>query len=289
MLSGASLYYNYSDKIKKGNASLGLYFYKRWISIFPMYYLAYLIVEIIKMISAGNILFRGNPLKYAFTLFGMDGYLTSVVPVAYNLGEWFTGAIIILYLLFPLILFFFKKKPCITFAAVLVLFILTLDIPIVNPYPYRSVPAIMMSFVSGMMFIRYRRIFDRLYYCIPCIAGCLILLLFKLPIPDSVIFHLTGILLFISLYTAGRLIMKWRIAHAVFNRLSSISYAVFLIHHAIILMVLKLASPEKPLPVIALLCGTTVVILIAAKVLTLLSNAIVSRIDPALRKKLFHS
>jgi len=287
MLSGASLYYNYSDSLGNGKSSLGLYYYKRWMSIFPMYFLSFFSVEIIKMISAHNILFRGNPLKYVFTLLGLDGYLTGVVPVAYNLGEWFTGAIIILYIIFPLLLFFFKKKPVLTFIGVTVLFILTLNIPIVNPYPFRSITSISMCFVTGMFFIKYRHIFDRPYCAIPCIAGCLILLIFELPIPTSIVFHLTGILLFISLYTAGRLIMKNRIVSAAFSRLSRISYAVFLTHHVIILIILKNMSPVKPLPVLALLCGTTIVILIAAEILTLLTNVIMRRIDPALRKRLF--
>ena len=144
-----------------------------------------------------------------------------------------------------------------------------------------------MCFVTGMFFIKYRHIFDRPYCAIPCIAGCLILLIFELPIPTSIVFHLTGILLFISLYTAGRLIMKNRIVSAAFSRLSRISYAVFLTHHVIILIILKNMSPVKPLPVLALLCGTTIVILIAAEILTLLTNVIMRRIDPALRKRLF--
>ena len=146
-----------------------------------------------------------------------------------------------------------------------------------------------MCFVTGMFFIKYRHIFDRPYCAIPCIAGCLILFIFELPIPTSIVFHLTGVLLFISLYTAGRLIMKNRIVSTAFSHLSRISYAVFLTHHVIILIILKNMSPVKPLPVLALLCGTTIVILIAAEILTLLTNVIMRRIDPALRKRLFPS
>ena len=104
MLSGAALWYNYGEKmdIKK-------FYLKRWLSLFPMFYTAWLIVYIAGGIRKGNWLFGGPLYKLLYTVFGMDGFFLDpgVNSTYYLLGEWFLGAIIFLYLLFPLVRFLF--------------------------------------------------------------------------------------------------------------------------------------------------------------------------------------
>ena len=42
--------------------------------------------------------------RVIFSLLGLDGYLTPVTVTFYKIGEWFLGVILILYLVFPLLL-----------------------------------------------------------------------------------------------------------------------------------------------------------------------------------------
>lgn len=59
IVSGVSLYYRYADDW--GNGSLGTYFYKRWRSIFPMYYLIYLYFEVSHIITFRSLFLEGIP------------------------------------------------------------------------------------------------------------------------------------------------------------------------------------------------------------------------------------
>ena len=97
MISGASLLYNYPEL----PAGAVLPFYrKRWKGIFPAFYLVWLCCYVNTAIINGNPLFMGYPQWFLPTLFGMDGYLQYLHPNYYMVGEWFLGAILLLYLLF---------------------------------------------------------------------------------------------------------------------------------------------------------------------------------------------
>jgi len=282
IVSGASLYYRYADDWGKG--SLGVYFYKRWKSIFPMYYLAYLYFEIEHIIAFKSPFFRGNPVRYIFTLLGMDGYLSQNTLTYYIMGEWFTGAIVILYLLFPLLLWLFSKNDKIAFVVVVILYVIFLDKPIVNPESYWSITSCLISFVCGMMLMKYKDLFLKKWCAIVCVVGFVLLCFVKMPISSDISSHLIGLFLFGLLVFVGEALMKNKMVDKVFTELSSISYAIFLLQHLTILDVLGAWNPSNPLKIIVLLIGTIILVICQAKALTLVSNAVVKWLDRVVSK-----
>lgn len=284
VVSGASLYYQYADNWNTNTVKS--YLYKRWKSIFPMYYIAYLNFEIQKIISHKNPLFRGNPLRYVFTLLGMDGYLTQVTTTYYTLGEWFTGAIIILYILFPIILWCILKNYKVTFLMVLFLYIIFLNTPILNPVVFWSITSCLVSFVCGMILMKYRKFLLNKWCFLGNLIVFIVLCFIELPLRSNVSTHVIGLCLFEILFFGGEYICKINFLDLVFTELSNISYAVFLLQHIAIGTVLAAWNPSNPLKIIILEFCTIIWILCQAKVLTLVTNAVVKKIEfIVLRKK----
>ena len=99
ILSGAMLYYNQPQI-----GSLRTFYYKRWKAIYPMFYLAYLYYFLQTVFSSGALFYKGNAKTMIWTILGLDGYVFYKIDNYYILGEWFLGAIILLYVLYPLLL-----------------------------------------------------------------------------------------------------------------------------------------------------------------------------------------
>ena len=99
MLSGASLYYNYSS-LKF--SSLKTYYWGRFKGLFPMFYMLWFFLFYQKAVTGGTLFYNGSPKTMLLTLCGMDGYLSYRYPQNYYfIGEWFLGALVCLYLLYP--------------------------------------------------------------------------------------------------------------------------------------------------------------------------------------------
>jgi peptidoglycan/LPS O-acetylase OafA/YrhL len=271
LLSGASLSYRYEDCLNTGR-EIRQYFAKRWLSIFPMYYLAYGFFEIRNMISYGDPFFRGNPVRYLYTLLGMDGYLANRTTTYYILGEWFTGAILILYLIFPALLWCFKKSTLMTTGMVILFYLVFLDKPIINAIPYCSVTSCLLSFFLGMLFVKYRKKLLKPWFVIFCTAGIFLLLNIPLEVSEDPVNHLMGVCLFGVLTGFGTLCMKYRIPEKVFGELSRISYAIFLMHHVTILQIFVHWKPQNIAETLWGIAGMMVLAVIEAEVLTLVVN-----------------
>ncbi len=107
MLSGAALLYNHPriPDLK----SLKDFYIKRWLNIFPSFYIAWTVMYIINSRKMGGWFWGGVRKKFLLSFFGIDGYFLHLGMNYYCLGEWFLGAIIILYLLYPLLLFLWNR------------------------------------------------------------------------------------------------------------------------------------------------------------------------------------
>ena len=96
VLSGASL--------ALGSLKSGYFAFlrKRAASILPFYWVAYVVVGASLFLIFGRICMRGEMPKILMTVFALDGY----IPIKgryYLIGEWFTGFILIMYLLAPMV------------------------------------------------------------------------------------------------------------------------------------------------------------------------------------------
>ncbi len=107
MLSGAALLYNHGE-FKDFKDILNFY-KKRWLAIFPMFYIAWTVMYIINSLRVGSWFWGGPRKNFLLSFIGMDGYFLHLGMNYYCLGEWFLGGIILLYLLYPLLLFLWNK------------------------------------------------------------------------------------------------------------------------------------------------------------------------------------
>ena len=99
IISGAALMYVYEEK-----CDLKIYFKKRFLSIYPMYWIAYICGFLYLFYTNKAVPGAGGPkINFIFSILGFDGLLAENIPTFYVLGEWFLGAIICMYILFPLL------------------------------------------------------------------------------------------------------------------------------------------------------------------------------------------
>lgn len=148
-VSGALLHYHYAD-----HPSLSGYYIKRWRGIYPMFYLGYLYFLVIKTCDNRTPFYRGGAWRYVFTLLGMDGYLEPRVSTYYIIGEWFLGAIIILYLLYPAVLWIFKKSKMAAYVGTVLLYAAFYGKTITSANAFWTVSSCLLSFVFGIAFMK---------------------------------------------------------------------------------------------------------------------------------------
>ena len=190
----------------------------------------------------------------------------------YNVGEWFLGMIILLYIIFPFLLLLFKKLPLATMLSSIFLYVIFLNQSIINRVPLWSITSCLISFVLGMVIVKYKNQIVNKYSAMISFVAVIILNFIKLNQSSNVCIHLMSAYLFILLMFVGEWIMKNKILSKTFFEISSISYAVFLLQHRIIYGILSIFNPQSSLKIFTLLIATIFVILVASKLLTLFTD-----------------
>lgn len=113
ILSGAAMFRTYG----KRDVSLGSFYKKRFLSFYPMFWLAWFVATAVGMLVTEG-LPSGGIGALLTSLSGMDGYLMALgysgFSLFYKVGEWFLGCIILLYLIMPLLLWGMKRNPILT-------------------------------------------------------------------------------------------------------------------------------------------------------------------------------
>lgn len=148
ILSGATIFRSYGNC----DVSLGEFYKKRFLSIYPMFWMAWFAAMAVGMLVYGG-LPSGGLGELLTSLSGMDGYLMSLghggLSSFYKVGEWFLGCILVLYLIMPLLLWGMKKKPLLTLG--LSILVAALFHAQAGIFFLRRIPEI----VIGMAFDRY--------------------------------------------------------------------------------------------------------------------------------------
>lgn len=292
-MSGILLYKNNkSIKLKK-------YYYKRWKSIFPSFYLAFLYCFAENVLKEGTLFYwvkwagdtLWNRLSIILTVMGMDGYFLYLRPNYYILGEWFLGAIVILYLAYPIILFLFERS---VFAVVIISFIgfCVANSGLFLIDPFRNIFSCLLSFVIGMIIEKYHLLNSK-----KLALGSAIVFGFLLLIPLNTegiilqsIHHINGVCLLFVLYIIGCFVMRKKYLTTLFSEIGKISYCIFLLQHLIVLHILKYCSPIESFKVVVLLGIAMVYTCIMAKILWIITNVCLkSKVYLALEEKLFIS
>ncbi len=270
MLSGALLFYNNSDIGKPK-----FFYYKRFKSIYPMFYIAFIPCFAVKVIMENKLFYAGNPLKLLLSLFGIDGYFFLVSSQNYHqVGEWFLGAIIFIYILYPLILKLYKKSALLTFTVVFGLYAIIFIKGLFTVDTSINILSCLASFFMGIIIIDNKDILlENKFSLIISAVVFMLLLTDKLPfIPYDIIIFITAICVFIIFSFIGKAVMKSKLLCKIFTDFSTISYAFFLVQHKVAMAVVRLFNPSNLLFAIFGLLLCTVVTVISAKVLYVITD-----------------
>ncbi len=266
MVSGASLIVSSERKEK---FSVSEYYKKRFFRILIPYYIAsFASFAVICRFALPE---GKNPWMLILNLFAMDGYASTLGADAVYLmvGEWFMGCLMILYLLFPLFRLLVVKWPVKTFVISTICYIFLIVFYPFEVNAYQNVLVKGYEFILGMFIVR---IYNRIPKKILFITIPFIVLLFvspaALPVKES--FLITGVAsaVFITLSKFEPQFRKLNIFNKVTGTICKFSYEIFLIHHAVIFVVLSWAFSKYGTEAnIAAICVLTVVLIIISGII----------------------
>ena len=243
ILSGASLYISTS---KQSHFKIGNYIYKRFLAIYPAFWVAYIMVFLYMFWKNGGILQDVPKLNILLSVFGLDGMFAYKMPTFYMVGEWYVGTIVIVYFFFPILKWLIDKIPKIAWAIILVIF-LVFVFTYSGEMLYIRHPVFQIVEVAfGIYYAKYIVLNenrsnswrDNKLRIIAFVTSIIVIVTFVLVKVDSVI----GLSLVLNLMAISTFyfvvqlyfIMKNMAIEKVVSIISKYSYCIFLIHHVVI-------------------------------------------------------
>ena len=211
-----------------------------------MFWMAYSAVLAVYVLKNRTMIGDGIPKwRFLFTILGFDGLLiVNGYATFYLLGEWFLGAIILLYIIFPVL----KKSINTNLWGAVAFAVAGYIIGLVICSKIALVPATILlvrlpEFVFGMIFVKLNWRAD---WKISILALILIIanMIFKPEIPASIQTTYIGISSFLVLVFVSALVKNKGIKK-ICEGISKYSYAVFLVHHIIIINVMNFVDLTK--------------------------------------------
>ncbi|WP_210081869.1 acyltransferase family protein [Pantoea endophytica] len=242
IISGGGIYNSI-----KNNFNVLNFYKKRFISIYPTYYVAYIITVLFLFLIGGRMVFQGDFTRIIWTLLGLDGFLSGRVSTYYLIGEWFLGFIIIMYIFFPVIRLLYIKNKYWTFLLALILSILSVRY---NSYLYDHIPfwnkrdiwnpiVRLPEFIFGMFL--FEQISEKRITVIKLITAVALIIVAGYTINDHrdmVINEYRNIPLFTSILVLMVVVYEFAFKkihfNSVINFLSKYSFLAFLYHHQIL-------------------------------------------------------
>lgn len=245
MISGAGLM---SSTASEEHLDLKKYYFKRFVKILVPFYLVYVLWLVVFMLITGSgfaDVYTNNaaPWTFIFTLLGMDAYVNSFGLPTFSLGigEWFLGALVLMYLVFPFLRWALRKNKWITLGGMTVYYIIILAtyrfMPFAETNPgYVNFTVKIMEFFLGMFLITVIDRIPRVAFFVFSVPVIVFFLIFPTTVPlNENLVVLVINLAFFALF-AG--------LEGVFNKIPRIikfitflagySYVFFLIHHVVI-------------------------------------------------------
>lgn len=242
IISGAALMYTYGQSER---LDMKRFYYKRFIGIYPMFWIAFILAQSYFFLAHfGHVLSSAPKWMLIFSVLGFDGYIANAgFPTFYLLGEWFLGFIILFYILFPLLRYGVKYHPIITAGIIGAFYVGTLIIqPNLHGMPQDLlITTRLPELVFGMYFIQYM-------HKVPHIlaAFCVVFLAIQELSPilqGNIAVTCVGISAFLALVWVSQWINVAPV-RTIANSLSKYSYAIFLVHHVVIVRTFELINPQ---------------------------------------------
>lgn len=239
MLSGATLSIAHPKGCGKCFKDLLNFYKKRFYAIYPMFWIAWFAFLSYNLLTYKTM--NGAPLWHIiFSVCGVDGYMNGLGignGEFYQVGEWFLGCIILLYAIYPVLDYSIRKRPIVLTLLVLIIYIILNNIlKISNINFLLHIPEMLL----GMIFVRYltvRSLRGRL-------SGMLIVFIigtvsyrYSEYITDyfgELTYQIViSACVFVFLAYLAPIVKSFRLRN-VFMSISKYTYAIFLVHHQII-------------------------------------------------------
>lgn len=215
------------------------YFVKRALAIYPAFWIAYMFYYMQRVFYTGT-LFWDTSIKNVSiieSIVGVDGLLAiHGLKNYYLVGEWFLGAILFLYLLYPILLMLIRKSKLMFAIVIYSLYGLEMLIDKTNSSFFKvgtdyNLLTCMCCFGTGMLLKHILELCNMRFWVlvgsITVICGFFV--------PNGTICNIClGLGIFILNFFISPAFLKIDGIYKIVNFFSSISYPFFLIHHQII-------------------------------------------------------
>lgn len=240
VLSGAALMVAYGKRLE-----LKTFYWKRFKTIYPMFWIAWLLATsffiLVRNGSPANV---GPNWSFVFTLTAVDGMAANFgLPNMYLLGEWFLGFIVIFYLVFPLIRWGVVKYPIITAVVIALLYVASV-LYFSTPRGYPS-SIILTTRLPELAFGMYLAHYWKQLPWWTALPALYLLGTWTIarPLDDpNVATTVVGISAFVVLAVVARY-LEFRPVRAVVGLIAKYSFAIFLVHHVVIMQLFDMVDP----------------------------------------------
>ncbi|MBE5927833.1 MAG: acyltransferase [Lachnospiraceae bacterium] len=226
IISGAALMYVYNGKL-----SLISFYKKRFLSIYPMFWMAYL-VAVLPKLGLWSAMGLDIPKWRIFvTIAGMDGYLSEYGAGFYILGEWFLGFIVLFYLIFPILRVLIQKYEIITWIAIAVIYCVVIRYYNLEMAMSKCILIRLPELCFGMSLVKHRL---KIKWPVAVFATLILIAntIIKPELVSSIRTTYVGIAFFIVLVFVADYV-KYKGIQVVCAFLTKYSYSIFLVHHVI--------------------------------------------------------
>lgn len=233
IISGAALMHVYG-----GQLDIKLFYWKRCKTIYPMFWIAYLVgFSYFYIIRKGWSATTVPKWHILYSILGIDGYVAELTDTFYLLGEWFLGFIIIFYLIFPLLKGIMDKHPVILAIAVVVIYVYFQCHYSMTISSSKNLFVRLPELLFGMYFIKYIKKV-RLPEVLCALLVIILNTFIKPQISEDIQTTYIGIASFIVLVYVSYLLQKSELVKCCCSWVSKYSYAIFLVHHIVIYYVM---------------------------------------------------
>ncbi|MEL5786143.1 acyltransferase [Escherichia coli] len=239
IISGCALGFSWGNK--KGNV-LGFY-RKRLLSILPYFWVAYVVVAFVYFLYQGRLDFKNDLPPLVWSLIGLDGYLMQTTKTYYLVGEWFTGFILLTYLIYPLVNKLLYRYPLSTIIIVSISAVLTYDFNnyimnftwFWNPNPQWNPIARLPELIFGMLFVQFLQVNrHQMYIILTCVVIIVAYAFFNIGFKNGIYSTPLLISLFVILCLFLNLMNVRGVVKSFLTKLSKYSFMAFLFHHQVI-------------------------------------------------------
>ncbi|MDD6328370.1 MAG: acyltransferase [Lachnospiraceae bacterium] len=225
IVSGASLMYVYQDQF-----DAKAFYKKRFVNIFPMFWLAYFVAFAYNFYTSGGMIPQGIPkANFLYSLFGIDMWVSCFgVRTFAIVAEWFLGLILIIYIVFPIIRWAFVNHPRILAGVAIVMYAVTLWRVNSSVTLFARLP----EFLFGMYFVKYIKEV-KWPVALASLAVLVANTLLKPGFNEMIQILYVGICSFMLLVYVSKF-FQWEWFKNICKKICKYSYACFLIHHFVI-------------------------------------------------------